>query len=266
VGLLKPLGFSNVPPIVFSPHKEWQSCGRSSGTKIVLWAALAALAFAEPALAQGPAQPGLSLDSVKTAFDPLITIVASIIVCLAALWGYLVAHPPAAVLLSTVIASAVAIVSIRSQRITTRLRETFNTLNDDNWDEDVIKARRLFKQIREAVKEEPHEIAKFCDPNSTDEKELEKSQTLQTIMNDYENLALGLRLNIIDENFLYRWMRSVVIRDFATLSPLVTAYRGRFANPEVYIEFEGLALSWQQDRSYRSGRRMRRTKRTITIH
>jgi hypothetical protein len=44
-------------------------------------------------------------------------------------------NPPAAVLLSTAAAIAIAVSSIKTTRMVTRLRETFNTLHAANWDE-----------------------------------------------------------------------------------------------------------------------------------
>ena len=89
--------------------------------------------------------------------------------------------------------------------------------------------------------------------------------TLNTILKDYENIALGVRHHILDETYLYRWMRSTVIHDWTALSPLVTAYRSVDKVPNAYIEFEGMATAWEDGRSYRTGRLLKAANRSIRV-
>ena len=230
--------------------------------------ALAALSLlsATSALAQnavlGPASPtpGLSLEWARSISSPVTDVFAYLILFLASAWQYIVLHPPVAVMLSAVIASSVAIVSIRSQRSITRLRETFVTLDRGNWDQDLIKARRDFAIIKKNLLDSKENIAKYSEMNDS-----EDYVTLQTIMNDYENLALGVRMSIIDEIYLCRWMRGAMIADWFTLSPLVTAYRHNHSSSTLYIEFEGIAAAWQRGRSYRTGRKLKPHHRRITV-
>jgi hypothetical protein len=188
-GLWNLLGFCNVLVGPYRRKQEGRSCacvglcsGRSLGIRFLKWGVVSLLSTsADFALAQGTqgrAQPGLSVDSIKNTLDPITAGIAYVILGLADVWTYIVDHPPVAILISTIIASTVAVASITNQRNTTRLRETFNTLNSDNWDEDVIKARRVFKDVRTEYEKKPHEIATLCDPKDTD---IDKSQTLQRL-------------------------------------------------------------------------------------
>ena len=171
-------------------------------------------------------------------------------------------HPPAIVLLSTLIASYVAIRSIASQREMTRLRETFVTLDKSIRDKDIIDTNIEFKNIRNDLKNTKESIAKYHNP--LNEGDVKKATTLGTLMKDYENLAIGVRYQIIDEAYLHRWMRSAVIHDWNALSPLVTAYRSTGA-ANAYIEFEGLATSWQRDLSFRTGKKLKKANRFVSV-
>jgi hypothetical protein len=142
------------------------------------------------------------------------------------------------------------------------MRETFATVKQDNWDKDLIDARKTFGRIKADLKRDGGTIAKYADLAAEGN---EDAIILQTIMNDYENVALGVRHNIMDEVYLFRWMRGALIRDWNDFSPLVTAYRHQFQSPALYIEFEGLATAWMSNRSYRTNRRLRRAYRKIRV-
>jgi hypothetical protein len=220
---------------------------------------------------------GLSFDAIKNFLEPAVTWVADAIYYLCDLWLLLMANPPAVVLLSTIVAATVAIVSIRHNRQTTKLRETFANLRASNWDDDVIKARRVFSELKEKFGVNPHEIAIYCHPYDGLPKEHadfkknfseheETSGIIRTIANDYENMALGIRMNIIDENFAYRSTRGNLIRDWHSLSPVVMSYRSKYNNNLIYIEFEGLFNAWENHRSYLTRRKMRRTMKRTFFH
>jgi hypothetical protein len=63
-------------------------------------------------------------------------------------------------------------------------------------------------------------------------------------------MAIGIRQGILDEEFAFRYMRSMTIRDWNRSSPFVTALRVQNNNSLIYVEFEGLAAAWQNNRSY----------------
>lgn len=242
---------------------------RSSALNLIVGALVVACG-ATLASEAGVAQVGLAsdtpptVDGVRDSVKPMTDLVVGLSYLFARVWHYLMANSSLAILLSAALASLFASLSINNQRAMTRLRETFATINDDNWDQDVIKARAVFSNIKQEIGPDKHAIAKYCDPPS-DPSLTEKVVTLHTILNDYENLALGVRHNIVDEEFLYRWMRGALLEDWGVLSPLVSAYRSRRNNSNVYIEFEGLASAWFDDRSYRTGRKLNRAIKRISV-
>jgi hypothetical protein len=287
--LLKPLRSVNVLKSSSPGTREkvsWKSNARSSAKSVYLigsaclFAGTASPSFAQVGdVAKGPNPPsGLSAESVQSAISPVTWIISQVIYVILSVWNYIMDHPPAAVILSTLIASYVAVASIRTQRATTRLRETFAALNEDNWDNDVIAARRVFTEVIRNVEANIDTIARYCDlapiSDSGPESEVAKAKsktdadtanTLKTILNHYENMALAVRKDIVDEEYLFRWTRSVMLRDWDTLAPLVNAYRHQRKNQAIYIEYEGLVNAWSQDLSYRTARDLKRPKRWMSV-
>lgn len=244
-------------------HEKWPS---KKSFEFSHWGGMgvvgaASLLLATPSLAE-QSQTAPSFEAVKTAIDPLSDLIAGFVFSLSSIWAYLLANPPAAVLLGTLIASVVALFSIHQQRNLTRLRETFSSINNDIWDNDVIKARETLENIRSNISGDVHKISDYCERKSTNIAEV---TALQLIMNDYENIALGVKMNILDETYLFRWMRGAVIQDWDTLNPLVSACRAKYKNSKIYIEFEGLATQWQRGRSYRTGRKIKSAVKQFRI-
>ena len=104
-----------------------------------------ALAIPSHGYAEGsPETAGPSFSQIKNFFDPVSRVLAAIAYGGIVAWEYVISHPPAAVLLSALVASTVAVVSIKKNRETTKLRETFAKISAANWDKDFIKARQIF--------------------------------------------------------------------------------------------------------------------------
>ncbi len=229
-------------------------------------AALVALFIATSSDCSAQASTPPTFDDVQNSIRPITNPVVGLSYLVATLWHHLMHNSSAAILLSAALASVFALLGIRNQRALARLRETFATINDDNWDKDVIAAQTYFSSIKLELKDNLPDIAKYCIPDADpDSAHSKRCQALSNILSDYENVALGVRHHIIDEAYLFRWMRSTVIADWHTLSPLVAAHRYKRDNPNVYVEFEGLAAAWRQGRSFRNGRKLQRSNRTILV-
>jgi Domain of unknown function (DUF4760) len=138
-----------------------------------------------------------------------------------------------------------------------------------NWDEDVIKARVLYAQTMGSLRNGKHTIADYIHGSKSwdalaeneKKKKEEIASALMTIMNEYDILALGVRLNIIDEVFLFKALRGSIIRDWNNVAPLVSNYRASYKNESLCIEFEGLAAAWDKERSYKNGKKLNVTRR-----
>ncbi len=152
-------------------------------------------------------------------------------------------------------------------------------INRNNWDKDVIEARTVQRQIINELGSQHGSISKYAATENPDRSSdpvpynmrsdrdayLKRRITLLTILNDYENAALGIRHGILDEQFLFQFMRSHVLDDWKQLSPLVYEIRGRAGVPQLYVEFEGLAAQWDQELSYCTGMSLALSRRRIWV-
>jgi hypothetical protein len=267
--------------------------GLATKRMAVSWAVPVWTAIMMPltAYAQGPARPGLSAvkapppDNVKPIADAISTVIAYPVYALLTFWNYLIDHTAAATLLTAGIAGYIALRSIHVNRSIARLRETFTAYSKDNWDADIIKSKFIFTNIKRDCVKNPQNIAVYFDPlpecdlsSITDphekEKKLEEHKkisdahdsaivTLRTIMNDYENKALGIREGILDETYAYRYARGGVIGDWQHLSPLVATYRAKHKNNLLFIEFEGLVNAWSQNKSFSTSKKIKPSEKRM---
>lgn len=220
-------------------------------------------------------EDGVSFQNVKDTMSPMTDAVVGPFYWFVVAWNYMMANPPAAILLSAASAAIFTIVTLRQQASVQRLKHTFSMINKDNWDRDVIDARKRFGLIKERLGEQGGRITVYCyeyqagekDKDTAREEFMKDKVILETIMNDDENLALGVKQKIVDETYLFRWMRSALLEDWKTLSPLVFEQRQHFGRPQLYIEFEGLSMAWSRERSYagNGGRRLNRPKRHLQV-
>lgn len=283
-----------IPPSTNSSTSQRdRSCRKSSGFKVPLSLIVGAPIF----LSATPLAATQSNHEIaKSAAEPIADVVAFLLTPFIALFNWLDSSSLMALLLSTAIAAFVAFRSIKEQRSTTRTRETFAAVRKDLWDKDVLEARRIFSKVKHEVKQGSLTIAMLgkdiglshdgeqdepddeipnptitqamaqSRPTETDEEKFFKQQrAVNNILNDLENIALGIRRNILDEEYLYRWMRTQLLEDWHVLSPLVTAYRQTTDCDTLYIEFEGLAAAWANEQSYADKRRLEPPKRAVSI-
>lgn len=277
-------------------HLEKRRCPRSLGTKSQALAALLALlpcpAFAET--------PGPDFGTIKNSMQPVADAAAGFVYLVASAISFIFQNSSAAVLLSAISASVFAFYNIRNQRKITILRETYTTIKQDLWDKDFIAARLEYSRTKNELKKQNKSIAIYCKDlpdaesppltsyvagnplhqglaniasaiagreasESPAAEHVRRRQVLSNILNDYENLALGIRMRILDEEYLYRWMKTSLLKDWDELSPLVTAFRHERNRPSIYVEFEGLAASWRENQSYLSGKSLQPPSRKISI-
>lgn len=173
-------------------------------------------------------------------------------------WGY-VSQEAFVLAVTGIVAIAIGIATFRlgvrtiqEQRAIATTRLTFETIHRDIWDRDYIEKRIDFIKLRD----NGPGLAVYAEPPPERDTDCERVQhtksatTIRAILNDYETLAIGVRRGILDEEFLYRFMRSPLIRDWVAASPYVIALRAQYGIPQIYVEFEGLASQWQNEMSY----------------
>ncbi|QUS58675.1 DUF4760 domain-containing protein [Pseudovibrio brasiliensis] len=254
-----------IPKVHHSSTKEPNTClftpmqEKLHLSKIFSLFAISFFVGTEPASASKNGLPntaGLSFEWILQFLEPLTYLIAFVVYGVATTISFVISNSTVAILISAFLAFFIARKSILEQRKVIRQQKTFDTIDNSNRDKDIIEARKFFKEIKQSLEKQSNElrgngenIAQYASPLSDDPDDMNKALALRTILNDYENLALGVRCDIIDEEYLYRWMRTILIDDWRMLMPLITAYRSQGAT-NAYIEFEGIAESWRLERSY----------------
>ena len=224
----------------------WKSVARKGAAFFFFWPVSIALGQTT-GIPEGPAvQSGFSVSVPGWLVDAL----KDLAVMLGGAWTYLMGNSSAVLMLSVVVAAIAATAGVLSQRQMTRMQETFKTIRSGIWDKDFIEAKRAFRVIRNDMESNKVQITKFRKlTNEATAQEIKDSVSLNAIMNEYENMALGIKNHILDEAYLFSWMRGSTIDDWISLRPLVLAYRT--GEPKAYVEFQQLAETWDQNRSLR---------------
>jgi hypothetical protein len=162
----------------------------------------------------------------------------------------MVTQEAAAIILSVAVAILLGWLTLRSERSLTASRVAFDAVLRTNWDKDYIEKRREFLALRRSKAG----LERFAAETSTI-PEAERDafnndrSVIQAILNDHENTAIAIRRGIIDEEYLFRYMRSGAVDDWEASSALVAALRRQTGKP-IFVEFEGLATQWQKNMSY----------------
>lgn len=107
------------------------------------------------------------------------------------------------------------------------------------WDNDYITQRQIFIEVRDTEGHEALEAA--------GQKENEASQNtvaLRSILNDYELMAVGINLGVLEEELVRRYLISTALKDFERTKTYIKAVRKR--NPQAYTEFESLCERWRR--------------------
>lgn len=142
-----------------------------------------------------------------------------------------------AILITAVVAIFTAASAIRNDRAIARTRLAFESFSATLWDQDYIKARKKFIEIRNSG----DDTAKW---SAAEHDASEEAEAMRNILNYYETLAIGIKNKVLDEKFLFNALRGVLLRDWDTADPFVVAMRKRFTNDQIFIETETLARRW----------------------
>ncbi|MBU0592426.1 MAG: DUF4760 domain-containing protein [Gammaproteobacteria bacterium] len=70
---------------------------------------------------------------------------------------------------------------------------------------------------------------------------------IQSVLNNYEFIASGIKEGAFDEEIYKRMKRSVVIRDWKAFSGYIAELRRAKQRDKLYIEFEWLAKRWEKN-------------------
>jgi hypothetical protein len=138
------------------------------------------------------------------------------------------------------LAILVAIWGVITQRVVARRHTTIDFIHKQQTDKDVIDARKIFIEQARA----PGGLAKWADKSEEGKPE---SQAIQTVLNHYELIAIGIELGILDFEIYKRYNKTNTITFWHHGAPFIHAIRSRMSNDALYHEFEQMAW-WLKER------------------
>ncbi|MFO7854483.1 MAG: DUF4760 domain-containing protein [Paracoccaceae bacterium] len=158
---------------------------------------------------------------------------------------------PLVVAVSVAAASFWAWRSIRENRAIARRRATLDLIERSESSDYYRRAAAAFS----AVRRDPQGFEPLFAPTNP-ELQAQRRRVLD-FLNHYELVAIGIRDGVLDEAFYRRWMRSVVIRDWAAAEAFVQHIRaptpdsGLDADTSAaFAQFEAMAEAWRDGRRF----------------
>lgn len=140
------------------------------------------------------------------------------------------------------IATAAALIAfwaaLDSGRIA-KQRTTLEHIAMAEADSDMLEANRTFIRCRK----EPEGLVKYAEANFD---QTEEGQAIRIILNDFELIAIGIELGIMDYELFKRWSRSNVLFYWKKAHPYIARIRERLERPLLWHEFEQMA-QWMDD-------------------
>jgi hypothetical protein len=142
-----------------------------------------------------------------------------------------------AVFVTALLAAAIAIWGIQSQRSIARRQKTLELILDQESDEDIINARRAFV----AVATDPKlKIEDFASPEKRNTIE---GDAIRRTLNSYELMSIGIQKGVIDYDLYRIWMKAGTIKYWGYSESYIISIRKKSGNPLLYHEFETM-ISW----------------------
>jgi Domain of unknown function (DUF4760) len=150
-----------------------------------------------------------------------------------------------------ILAALIAVWGVTTQRAIARRRATLDYISKGLGDRDLIEAHQKFIELAK----EPGGLAPWAEE---DKEKTDEAQKIRTVLNEFELIAIGVQLGIIDFELYVRWFRSGVIRYWRHAAPYVFSLRSRLENDAMYHEYEEMVRWLRDNRMPRRGRLFRR--------
>ena len=144
---------------------------------------------------------------------------------------------PLSIAFSAMVAIVVAKFNVNSQRRIARTRATSDIITKIETDKDIIKAEGTFKTLR------ADNFKNLIEGNSSAQEEID----IITFLNMYENIFLGVSMDVYDELLIFRYKRGAVLQHWLDVKGLVECWRKEDDNTRLYEMFELFVNSWNQN-------------------
>lgn len=133
----------------------------------------------------------------------------------------------------------VAIVSVRSNKITARKKQTADFLFASRTDDKLVEGNKCLADLHASP---DVNMKKFA---SREQLHTDECANIRYVLNHYERVAIGIQSDIYDENMLKKASYSTVIRLHNQAKPFIDGVRESENVAMYYQEFEWLVHRWQ---------------------
>lgn len=159
-------------------------------------------------------------------------------------------------------------------------KNTLEKIFEEHGDEDVVKQRLKYRQIRDDASDrlsnyagdvkafrkkkweefqteqrtatydsdgerKEAEIRQHTKIQKLEDEWLGRQVAVQGVLNRYETFAIGIRAKAIDESMYRLWWKTQLIKDWHASRELILELQK--VNPNAYIEFSALAQKWERE-------------------
>lgn len=170
---------------------------------------------------------------------------------------------PLAIFLSMLAALWSAKLSLAENRRISKQRATFEYLSRLNWDEDFLKSRRIYMELKagdmkvKKVAEDYHRMRKQKRPNKENFAQVvEKNAAILGLLNEYEAIAIGIDTDTLDDEIIRRNRKSTIMDTLKTCDEFIEVTRENadtlIPKDKIYCEAKALIKRWEteQDGNY----------------
>lgn len=152
---------------------------------------------------------------------------------------------PLMIMLSTGIALLVGYMTLQTQRRIARTRASLDMLLKIESDSEFIKASGVFQEIRDSRGIESIALAKINNEQLTKRAE-EEELYVDHYLNTLELLCVGMCEGIIDELYIYQYMRGGIIKAWEVSESYTLEIRKIYKNERVFQKLELFAKEWEK--------------------
>ncbi len=123
------------------------------------------------------------------------------------------------------------------------LRATIDYIsNTEGTSEQWFKLRTKFSELMDQGS-----LVSLFGKDESEEK-TEEVATVCTFLNHFELTSVGIKHKILNENLYREWFRGSYIKIWRDSNPFISELRKRRSQPKLFIEFEDLATSWEENK------------------
>jgi Domain of unknown function (DUF4760) len=165
-----------------------------------------------------------------------------------------------AIIFSTLVAAIFAWLTIQHGQKIAKSRLTFETIQRTLWDKDYLESRKVFIRLRD----ENDGLVKYA---GSDSEYSDQRAHIRGILNNYENVCIGMKMNIIDEQQMYFWERSTLTEDWEKSKAYITHIRQQLRKPKLFETFEEFAENWKNGSSAsKKGKKLKESQKIVLFN